>query len=173
LPLINCTILILDFKHCIKKIKEIINSRGYFPATKHTTIFHDLLNNDSLPKEDKTVHRLNQEAQLLLSAGTVTTATSISSAFVYLFLDPKRMQVLMEELEDAIPDITKPVREAEVEKLPYIVGYLPSLLTQELTRFRPQLSKRLSVSCQVFLTVCRARLQQRHCSLETGQFLRK
>ena len=150
-----------------------MNSRGDFSATKHRTIFHDLLDNDSLPKEDKTVHRLNQEAQLLLSAGTVTTATSISSAFVYLLLDPKRMQVLIEELEEAMPDITKPVREAELEKLPYLVRYLASLLTQELTRFRPQLSKRLSVSCQGFLTVCRGRLQQRHCSLETGQFLPK
>lgn len=65
--------------------------------------------------------RLWQEAQLLLSAGIVTTATSISSAIVYLLLDHKRLGVLLEELESAMPDITKPTREAELEKLPYLV----------------------------------------------------
>jgi cytochrome P450 len=111
-------------KHCIKKIKETMSSRGDFMGTKHRTIFHDLLDNDSLPPEDKTVSRLNQEAQLLLSAGTVTTATSLSSALVYLLLDPKRLQVLIEELEEAIPDITRPARESELGELPYLVSHL-------------------------------------------------
>jgi cytochrome P450 len=67
------------------------------------------------------VDRLWQEAQLLLTAGTVTTATSISSALVYLLLDPKRLGVLLEELENAMPDITKPKSSVELEKLAYLV----------------------------------------------------
>ena len=98
-----------------------MSSLGEFRDVKHRTIFHDLLESDTLPPDDKTVDRLWQEAQLLLAAGTVTTATAIGSAMVYLLLDPKRLQVLLEELESAQPDITKPRREADLEQLPYLV----------------------------------------------------
>jgi len=100
-----------------------MSSRGDFRDVKYRTIFHDLLDSSILPKEDKSIGRLWEEAQLLIAAGTVTTATSISSAFVYLLLDPKRLQVLLEELETAIPISSKPPRQAELEQLSYLVGY--------------------------------------------------
>ena len=99
-----------------------MSSSGDFRDVKHRTIFHDLLDSAILPAEDKTVDRLWQEAQLLLSAGTVTTATSLGSALVYLLLDPPRMQVLLKELETAMPDITKPKKQGELEQLPYLVS---------------------------------------------------
>jgi cytochrome P450 len=89
---------------------------------KHRTIFHDLLDSRTLPEKDKSPERFAQEAQLLLVAGTVTTATALASAIVYLLLDEKRLIVLMEELEGAMPDITKPASEAELEALPYLVS---------------------------------------------------
>lgn len=98
-----------------------MNTIGDFRDVEYRTIFHDLLENTSLPPEDKTVDRLWQEAQLLLSAGTVTTATALYSALVYLLLDPVRMQTLLQELEVAMPDVTKPKKEAELERLPYLV----------------------------------------------------
>jgi cytochrome P450 len=97
-------------------------SVGDFRDVKHRTIFHELLESPILPSEDKTVDRLWQEAQLLLAAGTVTTATSISSALVYLLLDPVRLKVLLVELEIAMPDISKPPRETDLERLPYLVS---------------------------------------------------
>ena len=99
-----------------------MSSHGNFRDVKHRTIFHDILENASLPPEDKTVDRLWQEAALLLAAGTVTTATSIASALVYLLLDQDRLKVLSRELETAIPDLTKPKRHAELEQLPYLVS---------------------------------------------------
>jgi cytochrome P450 len=111
-----------NWQHCIKKIKETMSSSGDFRDVKHRTIFHDLLDSTILPPEDKTVDRLWQEAQLLLAAGTVTTATSIGSALVYLLLDPPRLQVLLQELETAMPDITKPKPQGELERLPYLVS---------------------------------------------------
>lgn len=98
-----------------------MSSLGDYRDVKNRTIFHDLLESQTLPQEDKTVGRLWQEAQLLLSAGTVTTAVAISSALVYLLLDPDRLKVLLEELENAMPDMTKPKRQAELEQLPYLV----------------------------------------------------
>jgi len=91
---------------------------------KHRTIFHDVLDNQALPEADKSGNRLWQEAQLLLSAGTVTTATSVSSAIVYLLLDQERFAILIEELETAMPDIKKPLLSAKLEKLPYLVNIL-------------------------------------------------
>ena len=99
-----------------------MSSRGDFRDAKHRTIFYDLLESTVLPPEDKTVDRLWQEAQLLLAAGTVTTATSISSALVYLLLDQDKLIVLLQELEAAMPDITNPKRQAELERLPYLVS---------------------------------------------------
>jgi cytochrome P450 len=100
-----------------------MSSRGDFRDVKYRTIFHDLVDSSILPKEDKSAGRLWEEAQLLIAAGTITTATSISSAFVYLLLDPKRLQVLLQELETAIPIPSKPPRQAELEQLPYLVSY--------------------------------------------------
>jgi cytochrome P450 len=105
----------------VVKIKETIASRGDYSNVKHRTIFHDLLDNQSLPDEDKSVRRFSEESQLLLVAGTATTATALASAIVYLLLDEKRLQVLLRELEEAIPNITKPAKEAELENLPYLV----------------------------------------------------
>lgn len=112
-------------KHCVAKIKETINSRGNYSNVKHKTIFHDLLDNRSLPEEDKSVQRFSQESQLLLVAGTITTATALASAIIYLLLDEKRLQVLLEELKAAMPDITKPAKEAELENLLYLVIFTP------------------------------------------------
>jgi hypothetical protein len=79
------------------------------------------MDNQALPEEDKSLYRFSQESQVLLLAGSVTTASILASALVYLLLDEKRLQVLIEELEEAIPDITKPVKESELQKLPYLV----------------------------------------------------
>lgn len=107
--------------------------RGEFLNVKHKTIFHDILDNQALPQSDKTVDRLWQEAQLLLAAGTVTTATAISSAFVYLLLDHERLAVLLEELEFAMPDINTPITAADLEQLPYLVSDSLKLLEYPLT----------------------------------------
>jgi hypothetical protein len=96
-------------------------SVGDFRDFKHQTIFHELLESPVIPPEDKSVDRLWQ-AQLLLAAGTVTTAISISSALVFLLLDPDRLKVLLEELDIAMPDVSKPAREADLERLPYLVS---------------------------------------------------
>lgn len=165
-------VLMIGEKHCIKKIEESMSSSGDFRDVKHRTIFHDLLDSTVLPPEDKTVGRLWQEAQLLLSAGTVTTATSIGSALVYLLLDPRRMQILLEELETAMPDITNPKRQTELEKLPYLVSndHEPRAEIEVLTLYRPPSCKKLCGSSQESHTVSRAPPRQKHCKLVTGPF---
>jgi hypothetical protein len=148
-----------------------MSSSGDFRDVKHRTIFHDLLDSSILPPEDKTVDRLWQEAQLLLAAGTVTTATSIGSALVYLLLDLPRMQVLLGELETAMPDITKPKPQRDLEQLPYLVSINHVLSTwgDVLTLCRVLSCKRLSDSSLESRTVSLDRLLQRHFKLVNGQ----
>ncbi|KAH6662329.1 cytochrome P450 [Halenospora varia] len=114
--------------HCIAKIKETIATRGDYQNIKHRTIFTEILDSKALPEKDKSVSRLSQEAQLLLVAGTVTTANTLSSAVVYLLLDPEKLQILMEELEVAIPGLSEPVKMKELEKLPYLHGVVQESL---------------------------------------------
>lgn len=118
-----------------------MSTRGDFLNVKHRTIFQELLENQSLPEKDKSVDRLWQEAQLLLSAGTVTTAGAISAAFVYLLLDQAKLVVLIEELEYAMSDINKPPTAADLEQLPYLRG-----VVQETLRLVSGVSYRLTRS---------------------------
>ncbi|KAL6155380.1 Fusicoccadiene C-8 hydroxylase [Exserohilum turcicum] len=88
---------------------------------KAPTLFDHLVNSD-LPTSDMSVERLASEAQVLMGAGTVTTAQSMSHLVVNVLLQPdveKRLRgefaVLMKQLGEAsIP----PAR--ELEKLPYL-----------------------------------------------------
>lgn len=128
-------------RHCIKKIQETMSTKSDFLNVKHRTIFQELLDNQSLPESDKSVDRLWQEAQLLLAAGTVTTAGAISAAFVYLLLDQERLTALLEELQYAMPDINKPLAAAQLEQLPYLTG-----VVQETLRLISGVSYRLTRS---------------------------
>jgi hypothetical protein len=96
-------------------------SLSEYQHVKYRAIFHDILDNKSLSPQDKAVDRLWQEAQIVMSTGTATTAMAISSALVYLLPDPQRLQILLEELETVIPDVAKPKSHAELERLPYLV----------------------------------------------------
>lgn len=164
--------ILIGEKHAEAKIGETIKSRGDYSNVKHRTIFHDLIDSKTLPEEDKSLARFGQEAQLLLVAGTATTATALASAIVYLLLDEKRLVVLMEELETAMPDITRPAKEAELEALPYLVRPTsPSLSWNwKLMIDRAPSSKKLFVSYQGFHTVLPGQLQLKHCNLANGQF---
>ncbi|PVH78516.1 cytochrome protein [Cadophora sp. DSE1049] len=125
----------------LKRIKETVKSRGDYRDVKHRTIFHDLLDSPTLPEQDKSENRLWQEAQLFLAAGTVTTATSIASALVYLLLDKARLQVLLEELENAVPNLATPPKQAQLERLPYLHA-----VVQETLRLVSGVSYRLTRS---------------------------
>lgn len=62
------------------QIKEVQDGIGEKSGKAETTIFHELLNG-SLPEQEKTVARLWQEGQIIVGAGTETTAWSTSYSF--------------------------------------------------------------------------------------------
>ena len=90
------------------------------------TVFHSLLDS-SLPPEEKSVERLWQEAQVIIGAGTDTTANTLAVTTFHLLNNPKKNTKLRKELETAFPDRHVPLKLTAVEQLPYLVSF--SILT--------------------------------------------
>lgn len=83
------------------------------------TIFHELLTGD-LPDQEKSLERLWQEGQIVVGAGTETTAWTLSATLFYLLDNPSVLAKLREELENALPDATERASWSRLEQLPYL-----------------------------------------------------
>lgn len=85
------------------------------------TIFDHLVHSD-LPDSDMTVERLASEAQVLMGAGTVTTAQSMSHLVVNILLHPNVEVRLREELAKSVSELGEQrlPKVRELEKLPYL-----------------------------------------------------
>ena len=89
---------------CRKQIKSIMSSskdrdRKKQGGEKETpTIFHELLQQKNVPASEKSMSRLVQEAQIVVSAGTETTAWCMSVVTFHLLSNPSILQRLRREL---------------------------------------------------------------------------
>ncbi|EKG12713.1 Cytochrome P450 [Macrophomina phaseolina MS6] len=83
------------------------------------TIFHELLEGN-LPDREKTLERLWQEGQIIVGAGTETTAWTLSATIFYLLWEPATMERLCKELEGAMPDPVELPSLQRLEQLPYL-----------------------------------------------------
>lgn len=104
----------------MKQIKDIktgvnTNNRGL----SHATIFHKILGS-TLPEEEKSVRRLSDEAEVLVLAGTLTTALVLDLSTFYLLRKPEALLRLKTELGPAmsVRDKANPI--AALENLPYL-----------------------------------------------------
>ncbi|EED13939.1 cytochrome P450, putative [Talaromyces stipitatus ATCC 10500] len=95
----------------------------------HRTIFRELLSS-KLPSEEKAPTRLATEAQVLVSAGSETTARALTHACYYLLTSPDVLTTLKTELEGAIPatDFTDSVPLEQVQRLPYLTAVIKESL---------------------------------------------
>lgn len=89
-------------------------------SIRSDTVFDQLVNSD-LPESELTVERLASEAQVLMGAGTVTTARSMDHlAFYILSREDVRLR-LREELKDIMADWPETTPSwQKLEKLPYL-----------------------------------------------------
>ncbi|TVY28782.1 Cyrochrome P450 monooxygenase [Lachnellula hyalina] len=131
--------LYIDFVlDCAKSIEAIKNgSCDLSTKTSHPTLFQELLEGD-VPDSEKSIDRLVQEAQVVVSAGTETTAWCLSVITFYILTNPTILERLRVELEEAIPDPDKPVPVENIEQLPYLTACI-----QEGLRLSYGLSTRL------------------------------
>ncbi|KAI7715746.1 hypothetical protein KC353_g5858, partial [Hortaea werneckii] len=103
------------------------------------TMFHALLGSE-LPEYAKTTVRLEHEAQTVIGGGIVTTAWALTQSVFYILNDPAVYEKLLDELHQAIPDVTAPDAFAyeKLERLPYLSGCI-----KEGIRFSYGISGRL------------------------------
>lgn len=94
-----------------RKITKIEPAVGGRP-----TLFHYMLNESDLPEEDLSLERLTKEAQILLGAGSVSTARTLHFIMFYLLSNPHMRERLEKELKDTSEQATW----SQLEKLPYL-----------------------------------------------------
>ena len=90
---------------------------------EHATLFHEMLTSD-LPESEKTVLRMQQEAQVIIGAAILTTSWAMSVTAFHLISKPWLLQKLRAELVEAIPDASYlPAYDwSRLEALPYLTG---------------------------------------------------
>ncbi|KAE8452045.1 hypothetical protein EG329_002210 [Mollisiaceae sp. DMI_Dod_QoI] len=103
----------------IKAIQAGINDSH--KDNEHPTIFHSILDS-KLPEHEKRDIRLADDAQVLMMAGTLTTAWVLEVVMFWLIRQPDTLRKLKEELTAAIPDISTigTIPLPVLEQLPYL-----------------------------------------------------
>lgn len=128
-----------------KEIKEAFAKPDY-KSPEQTTIFHEILASPHLPESEKRPSRLWQDAQTVVLAGTVTTATTLSTLLFFLLSDPHKLERLRSEIFAAIPDKNATMELHVLEKLPYLTACITEALrcisgvTTRLQRIDPEKS---------------------------------
>jgi cytochrome P450 len=87
----------------------------------HRTIFYEIINSD-LPLAEKSNARLAQDGQIVIIAGTLTTAWALCVAVFYLLSHPETLTKLKAELATAMKSSAEPISLASLERLPYLTG---------------------------------------------------
>ncbi|EXJ64290.1 hypothetical protein A1O7_00626 [Cladophialophora yegresii CBS 114405] len=126
-------------KDVIRHVSEIHAHRGN-PDSKYNaqmTVFHAILQGD-LPEKEKSPDRLWQDGQVVVIAGTLTTAAALSEITYQLLQQPNELRRLKKELADAIADPTVPLDAVKLEQLPYL-----SAVIKEGLRLSSGISTRL------------------------------
>jgi cytochrome P450 len=98
------------------QVAEVMNA----PKEQKDTIFHSLRDND-LPPSEKDLHRLADEGEILVAAGSETTAKTLSITAFYIIKTPQVFERLRKELTTIMPQSTSTPTWTALEQLPYFV----------------------------------------------------
>ncbi|GFF63200.1 cytochrome P450 [Aspergillus udagawae] len=83
-----------------------------------------MISNPTLPASEKSVSRLSEEAKIVVSAGTETTAWALSVITYYLLKQPHTLSRLRTELIASIPHPGAHVGIKVLEQLPYLTAVI-------------------------------------------------
>lgn len=116
--------VLLEIQHMVRKQSEEALQNRQKKAESEKTIF-DALNDPSLlPPEERTLDRLQDEGQILLAAGSETTAKTLTVIAFHLLNNPGLLSTLRQELQAVMPMWSTAVTWTDLEKLPYLVRSL-------------------------------------------------
>lgn len=105
---------------------------------KCETLFDHIVNSD-LPESELSVERLASEAQVVMGAGTVTTAQTMNFLVVNILSNNNICQRLRDELQEPMKDFPERIPPfSELEKLPWLQACI-----KEALRLSPGLTHRL------------------------------
>ncbi|ORY63203.1 cytochrome P450 [Pseudomassariella vexata] len=99
----------------------VTRSSAHKSGDGRQTIF-DALTDDSVPPQEKSARRLEDEGFILVVAGTETTARTLTLASYYIFQNKPLLQKLRDEIRTAMPNLTSEASWSELEQLPYLNG---------------------------------------------------
>jgi cytochrome P450 len=87
---------------------------------QQTTIFDEILNDDDLPAQEKTVDRLTDEATILVIAASETPAKVLALIMYYVLVKPDIQRKLRDELSNVFGSNMKAPSYHQLEQLPYL-----------------------------------------------------
>jgi cytochrome P450 len=110
--------ILINWQKDIKRqVQEVVNS----PKDKSDTIFHALRDNELAPSE-RDIQRLADEGEILVAAGSETTAKTLSITAFHIISNPPVLTRLREELMTVMPYGTSNPTWTALEQLPYLVS---------------------------------------------------
>lgn len=117
-------------------------------TTGPKTLF-DALTADSVPEEERTVNRLEDEASVLFGAGTETTARTLSIAAFHLTKNQVLLDKLRGELKLVMPSPGSKPTWSQLEKLPLLVSNtFPQTWDEKLLTFARVVSFKSHFDCR-------------------------
>ena len=106
-----------------KRDKMRANATG-LQIDSRVSLFRYILNSD-MPESELSVERLTKEAQVILGAGTASSARTLDFISYYILANPLIRSRLGEELKDIMANYPREVPSwAQLEKLPYLQAIL-------------------------------------------------
>ncbi|KAL1990476.1 hypothetical protein VTN49DRAFT_6315 [Thermomyces lanuginosus] len=117
--------VLLDIQHMVREqSKESLANSSKPKPDNEKTIFDALCDPNLLPPEERTLDRLQDEGQILLAAGSETTANTLTVIAFHLSDKKHLLETLREELKTVLPTPTSTASWTELEKLPYLTAVI-------------------------------------------------
>lgn len=113
------------------QVKGILANPEVLKTAPHPTIFHELMSGRNGAPVLKPI-ALEDEAQLMVVAGTDTSSNTLTIATAHVLDNPKMYARLRDELQNAWPTLDETPRYEDLEKLPYLVCPCWSSLYQNI-----------------------------------------
>ena len=110
------------FRRQVIEAKETL-ARGEKPVGQET-IFYDVLTNDEVRPQEKETDHLQDEAQTIIGAGTVTTGHILALTSYYLVDNPPILEKLQTELGNLMSKTGPSPKWQQLEQLPYLTAVI-------------------------------------------------
>ncbi|KAL9035760.1 MAG: hypothetical protein Q9180_004682, partial [Flavoplaca navasiana] len=115
----------------LKQATELSKQRGkpdYKETTSRPSMLKAFMDSPLLPESEKAPPRIKAEAQTAIGAGTLTTTHALKAGTYHILANPDVLSRLMTELEERIPDPSKPPTLKDLEQMPYLQAVMHETL---------------------------------------------